>query len=61
MFEHLNFYKCLARECSHLLCLIQVIEYTGEVVRPPVADRREHLIYNSLVVSQIEHLLVFLC
>ncbi|KAL2934052.1 Histone-lysine N-methyltransferase ATX2 [Bienertia sinuspersici] len=26
-----------------------VIEYTGEVVRPPVADRREHLIYNSLV------------
>lgn len=26
-----------------------VIEYTGEVVRPPVADRRERLIYNSLV------------
>ncbi|XP_021733247.1 histone-lysine N-methyltransferase ATX1-like [Chenopodium quinoa] len=26
-----------------------VIEYTGELVRPPVADRREHLIYNSLV------------
>ncbi|KAL8136520.1 hypothetical protein V2J09_002521 [Rumex salicifolius] len=26
-----------------------VIEYTGEVVRPSVADRREHLIYNSLV------------
>ncbi|XP_071696799.1 histone H3-lysine(4) N-trimethyltransferase ATX1-like [Rutidosis leptorrhynchoides] len=26
-----------------------VIEYTGEIVRPPVADRREHLIYNSLV------------
>ncbi|KAL2485415.1 Histone-lysine N-methyltransferase ATX2 [Abeliophyllum distichum] len=26
-----------------------VIEYTGEIIRPPVADRREHLIYNSLV------------
>ncbi|GAB2235555.1 hypothetical protein Droror1_Dr00025983 [Drosera rotundifolia] len=26
-----------------------VIEYTGELVRPSVADRREHLIYNSLV------------
>ncbi|GFQ04380.1 histone-lysine n-methyltransferase atx2 [Phtheirospermum japonicum] len=26
-----------------------VIEYTGELIRPPVADRREHLIYNSLV------------
>ncbi|THF97631.1 hypothetical protein TEA_015696 [Camellia sinensis var. sinensis] len=26
-----------------------VIEYTGEVVRPSVADRREHLIYNSMV------------
>ncbi|KAL3506598.1 hypothetical protein ACH5RR_031980 [Cinchona calisaya] len=26
-----------------------VIEYTGEVVRPSIADRREHLIYNSLV------------
>ncbi|PWA83093.1 methyltransferase [Artemisia annua] len=26
-----------------------VIEYTGEIVRPPIADRREHLIYNSLV------------
>lgn len=26
-----------------------VIEYTGELVRPPIADRREHLIYNSLV------------
>lgn len=26
-----------------------VIEYTGEVVRPSVADRREHFIYNSLV------------
>ncbi|KAL6970849.1 hypothetical protein U1Q18_030531 [Sarracenia purpurea var. burkii] len=26
-----------------------VIEYTGEIVRPSVADRREHLIYNSLV------------
>lgn len=26
-----------------------VIEYTGELVRPPVADRREHFIYNSLV------------
>ncbi|KAK9159716.1 hypothetical protein Syun_006057 [Stephania yunnanensis] len=26
-----------------------VIEYTGEVVRPSVADRRERLIYNSLV------------
>lgn len=26
-----------------------VIEYTGEVVRPPIADIREHCIYNSLV------------
>ncbi|KAJ1435470.1 Zinc finger, PHD-type [Sesbania bispinosa] len=26
-----------------------VIEYTGELVRPPIADRREHFIYNSLV------------
>ncbi|XP_071704627.1 histone H3-lysine(4) N-trimethyltransferase ATX1-like [Rutidosis leptorrhynchoides] len=26
-----------------------VIEYTGEIVRPPIADRREHLIYNKLV------------
>ncbi|KAL6526707.1 hypothetical protein OROGR_015797 [Orobanche gracilis] len=26
-----------------------VIEYIGELIRPPVADRREHLIYNSLV------------
>lgn len=26
-----------------------VIEYTGELVRPSIADRRERLIYNSLV------------
>ncbi|CAK7348099.1 unnamed protein product [Dovyalis caffra] len=26
-----------------------VIEYTGELVRPPIADRRERFIYNSLV------------
>ncbi|XP_027117144.1 histone H3-lysine(4) N-trimethyltransferase ATX1-like isoform X1 [Coffea arabica] len=26
-----------------------VIEYIGELVRPSIADRREHLIYNSLV------------
>jgi hypothetical protein len=26
-----------------------VIEYTGELVRPPIADKREHLIYNSMV------------
>ncbi|KAG4125993.1 hypothetical protein ERO13_D10G130300v2 [Gossypium hirsutum] len=26
-----------------------VIEYTGELVRPSIADRREHFIYNSLV------------
>ncbi|XP_057959590.1 histone-lysine N-methyltransferase ATX2 isoform X2 [Malania oleifera] len=26
-----------------------VIEYAGELVRPPIADRREHFIYNSLV------------
>ncbi|KAK1400556.1 histone-lysine N-methyltransferase ATX2-like [Heracleum sosnowskyi] len=26
-----------------------VIEYTGELVRAPIADRREHLIYNSFV------------
>ncbi|KAG4937609.1 hypothetical protein JHK85_052528 [Glycine max] len=31
-----------------------VIEYTGELVRPPIADRREHFIYNSLVVSVSE-------
>ncbi|KAL7594097.1 hypothetical protein Lser_V15G35222 [Lactuca serriola] len=27
----------------------EVIEYTGEIVRPLIADRREHLIYYSLV------------
>ena len=27
-----------------------MIEYTGETVRPPIADQREHRIYNSLVV-----------
>ncbi|XP_043715502.1 histone-lysine N-methyltransferase ATX2-like [Telopea speciosissima] len=26
-----------------------VIEYTGELVRPPIADQREHFIYNSFV------------
>ncbi|KAL1210181.1 histone H3-lysine(4) N-trimethyltransferase ATX1 [Cardamine amara subsp. amara] len=26
-----------------------VIEYTGELVRPPIADKREQLIYNSMV------------
>lgn len=26
-----------------------VIEYSGEIVRPPIADIREHCIYNSLV------------
>lgn len=26
-----------------------VIEYSGELVRPPIADRRERFIYNSLV------------
>ncbi|XP_038884706.1 histone-lysine N-methyltransferase ATX2-like [Benincasa hispida] len=26
-----------------------VIEYTGEIVRPPIADRRERFIYNLLV------------
>ncbi|XP_077250235.1 histone-lysine N-methyltransferase TRX1-like [Tasmannia lanceolata] len=26
-----------------------VIEYTGEIVRPPISDIREHYIYNSLV------------
>ncbi|KAE8673867.1 Histone-lysine N-methyltransferase ATX1 [Hibiscus syriacus] len=26
-----------------------VIEYTGELVRPSIADKREHFIYNSLV------------
>uniref|UniRef100_A0A1J3GP59 Histone-lysine N-methyltransferase ATX2 n=1 Tax=Noccaea caerulescens TaxID=107243 RepID=A0A1J3GP59_NOCCA len=26
-----------------------VIEYTGELVRPSIADKREHLIYNSMV------------
>ncbi|GKB33787.1 hypothetical protein Tco_0873188, partial [Tanacetum coccineum] len=29
-----------------------VIEYTGESVRPSIGDRREHLIYNSLVVME---------
>ena len=32
--------------------LLQVIEYTGELVRPSIADRRERLIYNSLVVCK---------
>ncbi|KAJ9537076.1 hypothetical protein OSB04_029809 [Centaurea solstitialis] len=45
-----------------------VIEYTGEIVRPPIADRREHLIYNSLVpncysrvisVNGDEHIIIF--
>ncbi|KAK9141113.1 hypothetical protein Scep_010794 [Stephania cephalantha] len=45
-----------------------VIEYTGEVVRPSVADRRERLIYNSLVpncysrvisVHGDEHIIIF--
>ncbi|KAG5531010.1 hypothetical protein RHGRI_025834 [Rhododendron griersonianum] len=45
-----------------------VIEYTGELVRPPIADRREHLIYNSLVpncysrvisVNGDEHIIIF--
>ncbi|CAH1425813.1 unnamed protein product [Lactuca virosa] len=27
----------------------KIIEYTGEIDRPPIADRIEHLIYNSLV------------
>lgn len=38
-----------------LMNVLQVIEYTGEIVRPPIADRREHLIYNSLVVSRYKH------
>ncbi|KAG8369538.1 hypothetical protein BUALT_Bualt14G0023900 [Buddleja alternifolia] len=33
-----------------------VIEYTGELIRPPVADRREHMIYNSLVNLTLEYL-----
>lgn len=33
-----------------LIGWVQVIEYTGELVRPPIADKREHLIYNSMVV-----------
>jgi hypothetical protein len=30
---------------------LQMIEYTGEIVRPPISDIRERQIYNSLVVS----------
>ena len=33
--------------------MLQVIEYTGEIVRVNIADRREHLTYDSLVVSSI--------
>ncbi|KAF8402254.1 hypothetical protein HHK36_013206 [Tetracentron sinense] len=45
-----------------------VIEYTGELVRPSIADRREHFIYNSLVpncysrvisVNGDEHIIIF--
>ncbi|KAF5742713.1 histone-lysine N-methyltransferase ATX2-like [Tripterygium wilfordii] len=45
-----------------------VIEYIGEVVRPSIADRREHFIYNSLVpncysrvitVNGDEHIIIF--
>ncbi|KAB2009112.1 hypothetical protein ES319_D10G144400v1 [Gossypium barbadense] len=45
-----------------------VIEYTGELVRPSIADRREHFIYNSLVpncysrvisVHGNEHIIIF--
>lgn len=61
LLQHLDFYKCLQENFSNLLCLIQVIEYTGELVRPPVADRREHLIYNSLVVSEIETFYLCVC
>lgn len=32
---------------------LQLIEYTGEIIRQSVADRREHLIYNKLVVSNL--------
>jgi hypothetical protein len=28
-----------------------MIEYIGEIVRPPISDTRERRIYNSLVVS----------
>jgi hypothetical protein len=31
--------------------LLQMIEYIGEIVRPPISDIRERRIYNSLVVS----------
>lgn len=34
-----------------IIFVAQVIEYTGELVRPSIADRREHFIYNSLVAS----------
>ena len=33
-------------------CAWQVIEYTGEVVRPVVADLREKKLYDSLVVRK---------
>jgi len=29
--------------------LLQMIEYIGEIVRPPISDIRERRIYNSLV------------
>ena len=36
---------------SILYLLVQMIEYIGELVRPPISDIRERRIYNSLVVS----------
>lgn len=51
-----NIVQLLMKYLVHYL--IQVIEYTGELVRPPIADRRERLIYNSLVVSTFEPLSV---
>jgi len=41
------------------MILVQMIEYTGELVRPSIADKREQLIYNSMVV-RISDLTYFL-
>lgn len=35
---------------KHFMIPVQMIEYTGELVRPSIADKRERLIYNSMVV-----------
>jgi hypothetical protein len=49
----INMHICDANDLtlSFLCLLVQMIEYIGELVRPPISDIRERRIYNSLVVS----------